>query len=226
MKNKKSKNTSKKSWVQRHVNDGFVKKSQQEGFFSRAAYKLLEIHKKAKLFKPGMMVLDLGAAPGSWSQVASDLIKPNGWIVALDLLELKDISKIHNIKFFQADINAATTYELLIQELDSIYKNFTDNIINKKFDVIMSDMAPSLSGIASVDGARMTELLLSAIELAKSFLNDKGVFLAKLFQGSSFNEQIKILKTIFESVDIIKPKASRGESKEVYILAKTLKKIL
>lgn len=219
MKNKKTKNTSKKVWVQRHLNDGFVKKSQQDGFFSRAAYKLIEIHQKVKLFKPNMLVLDLGAAPGSWSQVASRFIKPNGKIIALDLLELKDISKINNIKFFQADINALTTFELLKEELNLIEGK-------KKFDVIMSDMAPSLSGIASVDGARMSELLNSSLEIIKSFIDKKGLFLVKLFQGSAFNEQVKNLKSNFELVDIIKPKASRDESKEVYILAQNLKTIL
>ncbi len=215
----KTKNTSNKSWVHRHLKDGFVKKSQQDGFFSRAAYKLLEINEKAKLFKPNMIVLDLGAAPGSWSQVASNYIKPKGIIFALDLLELKDISKINNIKFFQADINALTTFELLKEEL-----NLIDS--GSKFDIVMSDMAPSLTGISSVDGARMSELLLSSLEIVKNFLNQNGSFVVKLFQGADFNNQIKNIKLCFESVNILKPKASRGESKEVYILAKRLKTIL
>lgn len=209
----------KKAWVHRHLNDGFVKKSQQDGFFSRAAYKLLEIHEKVKLFKPNMLVLDLGAAPGSWSQVASKFIKPKGKIIALDLLNLKDISKIENIKFFQADINEIATYELVQEELNSMGEG-------SKFNVIMSDMAPSLSGIASADGARMTELMISALEMVKSFISNEGYFLIKLFQGSAFNNQLEILRSTFKSVDIIKPKASRDESKEVYVLAKSLKSIL
>ena len=209
----------KKAWMQRHLKDGFVKKSQQDGFFSRAAYKLLEIHEKVNLFKPNMLVLDLGAAPGSWSQVASKFIKPKGKIIALDLLNLKDISKIDNIKFFQADINAISTFELVQEELNLLGEG-------SKFNVIMSDMAPSLSGISSVDGARMTELMLSALEMVKSFISNEGFFLIKLFHGSAFNNQLEILKNTFKSVDIIKPKASRDESKEVYILAKSLKKIL
>ena len=200
----KTKNTSNKSWVHRHLKDGFVKKSQQDGFFSRAAYKLLEINEKAKLFKPNMIVLDLGAAPGSWSQVASNYIKPKGIIFALDLLELKDISKINN---------------MLKEEL-----NLIDS--GSKFDIVMSDMAPSLTGISSVDGARMSELLLSSLEIVKNFLNQNGSFVVKLFQGADFNNQIKNIKLCFESVNILKPKASRGESKEVYILAKRLKTIL
>lgn len=219
MKTKKPKNISRKSWVHRHLTDDFVKKSQQEGFFSRAAYKLIEIHEKIKLFKPNMLVLDLGAAPGSWSQVASKFIKPKGKIIALDLLELKDISKIENIKFFQADINEDSTFELVKEELDLIGQG-------SKFNVIMSDMAPSLSGISSVDGARMTELMMSALRVVESFIRNDGIFLTKLFQGSSFNIQLKILKDNFKSVDIIKPKASRDESKEVYVLAKSLKKFL
>ena len=166
-----------------------------------------------------MIVLDLGAAPGSWSQVASNYIKPKGIIFALDLLELKDISKINNIKFFQADINALTTFELLKEEL-----NLIDS--GSKFDIVMSDMAPSLTGISSVDGARMSELLLSSLEIVKNFLNQNGSFVVKLFQGADFNNQIKNIKLCFESVNILKPKASRGESKEVYILAKRLKTIL
>lgn len=195
---------SNKAWLRRHVTDTYVRQAKEAGYRSRAAYKLLEIDKKDKLLKPGMRVLDLGAAPGGWSQVASEKVKPGGKVVAVDLLEVKPI---HGVTIFKGDFREADL----------------EGALGGKADVVLSDMMPNVTGVPSVDQARAAELLLAAIELCRKVLKPEGVFLAKMFHGEAFDEVLGALKAAFRTVALRKPAASRGESRENYLLARGVK---
>lgn len=192
---------SSKAWLRRHVTDAYVRKAKEAGYRSRAAYKLLEIDAKDKLLKPGMRVLDLGAAPGGWSQVAAEKVKPGGTVVAVDLLKVKPI---HGVTVLKGDFRAAELQAALGGEAD----------------VVLSDMMPNVTGVPLVDQARAAELLLAAIELCRKVLKPRGVFLAKMFHGEAFDEVLKALKASFQTVSVRKPAASRGESRENYLLAR------
>lgn len=185
-----------------------MQKSRAEGYRSRAAYKLLEIDQKDHIFRPGMVVIDLGAAPGGWSQVARKLIGNYGKVIALDIL---DMEPIDGVDFLQGDF---TTDEVFNNLLDYL----SHNNINK-VDMVISDMAPNLSGIATSDQARSIYLVELAYNLAKTVLKEKGVFLAKVFHGAKFDELVKMIRGDFDKLLIRKPSASRSESKEVYLLA-------
>jgi 23S rRNA (uridine2552-2'-O)-methyltransferase len=191
---------SSKEWLQRHVTDHYVKKARQEGYRSRAAYKLLELDQKQSLFKPGMTVLDLGAAPGGWSQVAVQKVKPGGQVVAIDVLEM-------------APISGVTTQR----------GDFRTLSIANPVDVVLSDMSPNLSGIPNVDQARLLELALAAIELCAKVLKRDGVFVVKAFHGEAFDELRERLSAVFRTVKVVKPSASRGESAETYVVARGLR---
>jgi len=191
---------SSKEWLQRHVTDHYVKKARQEGYRSRAAYKLLEIDQKQSLFKPGMTVLDLGAAPGGWSQVAVQKVKPGGQVFAIDVLEM-------------APISGVTTQR----------GDFRTLSIENPVDVVLSDMSPNLSGIPNVDQARLLELALAAIELCAKVLKRDGVFVVKAFHGEAFDELRERLNAVFRTVKVLKPSASRGESAETYVVARGLR---
>jgi len=195
---------SSKAWLRRHVTDAYVRRARDEGYRSRAAYKLLEIDRKDRLLRPGMRVLDLGAAPGGWSQVASAKVKPGGKVVAVDLL---DIKPIHGVTTFRGDFREA--------DLDAA--------LGGKADVVLSDMMPNVTGVPLVDQARAAELILAAIELCAKVLKPDGVFVAKIFHGAAFDEVRAALKASFETVTVRKPAASRGESRENYFLARGLK---
>jgi 23S rRNA (uridine2552-2'-O)-methyltransferase len=196
---------SNKAWLRRHVTDTYVRQAKEAGYRSRAAYKLLEIDKRDKLLKPGMRVLDLGAAPGGWSQVAAEKVKPGGKVVAVDLLEVKPIQ---GVTIFEGDFREADL----------------EGALGGKADVVLSDMMPNITGVALVDQARAAQLLLAAIELCRKVLKPEGVFLVKMFHGQAFDEVLKALKASFQTVSVRKPAASRGESRENYLLARRLKK--
>jgi 23S rRNA (uridine2552-2'-O)-methyltransferase len=191
---------SSKEWLRRHVSDPYVRKARQEGYRSRAAYKLLELDQKHSLFKPGMTVLDLGAAPGGWSQVAAQKVMPGGRVVAIDVLEMAPISGVTIIK-----------------------GDFRQVSIENRADVVLSDVSPNLSGIPNVDQARLLELGLSAIELCAKLLKRDGVFVVKAFHGEAFDELHERLAAVFTKVKVAKPSASRGESAETYVVARGLR---
>jgi len=192
---------SSKEWLRRHVTDPYVRKAREQGYRSRAAYKLLEMDQREKLFRPGATVLDLGAAPGSWSQIAAEKTRPGGKVIAVDLLEIAPISGVTVLK---GDFRDAKLLEALE---------------GRRADVILSDVLPNLSGIANVDQARAAELTYAALELCQKALKPNGIFVVKAFQGEAFNEVLQRLKHEFVKVAVRKPEASRGESRETYVVA-------
>lgn len=191
---------SSKEWLRRHVSDPYVKKAQKEGYRSRAAYKLLEIDQKHSLFRPGMTVLDLGAAPGGWSQVAAQKVMPGGRVIAIDILQVAPISGVTVLK-----------------------GDFRQVSIEERADVVLSDVSPNLSGIPNVDQARLLELALAAIEVCAKILKRDGVFVVKAFHGEAFDELRERLEAVFKRVKVVKPSASRGESAETYVVARGLR---
>jgi len=196
-------------WLRRHVNDPFVKQAQVDGYRSRSAYKLVELNEKDRLIKPGMRILDLGSAPGGWSQVAGRLVGRKGRVLATDILPM---DRVPNVDFIQGDFTDDTIIEQLLGWLDG-----------GKFDLIISDIAPNLSGIDSADQAGSMYLLELALDSVKKMLKPGASFAAKMFQGSGSDEYVKELRKSFEKVLIRKPQASRKESREVYIVAKGFK---
>ena len=193
-----------KAWMQEHVNDAFVKQAQKDGFRSRAAYKLMEIHEKYRLIKTGMNVVDLGSTPGSWSQVVSKLLQGNGHIIARDLLPMDPIPRVD---FIQGDFRE----EAPLKELES-YLN------NSPIDLVISDMAPNITGIKTVDQPGAMYLTELALDFSLKWLKPGGHFLVKTFIGADFDELVKKMRPEFEKVITVKPKASRDRSSEVYLL--------
>ena len=202
----KSKN---RSWIKQHVKDPYVQKSQKDGYRSRASYKLLEIIGKDPLIRPGMTVVDLGAAPGGWSQVAMDLVGHEGHVHALDLLPMDGIA---GVDFILGDF----TEDEILQELLTL-------IDKRPVDLVISDMAPNLTGSKAVDQPSSIYLVELAVDLACKVMKPEGVFIAKLFQGEGFDEFVRHVRTLFSTVSIRKPDASRARSREVYMVAKGLK---
>ena len=198
----KSKN---RSWIQRHVKDPYVKQSQVDGFRSRASYKLLEILEKDRLIRSGMTVVDLGSSPGGWSQVASGLVGASGGVVALDILPMDPVS---GVEFIQGDFTDDSTYGRL-QQL----------VKNKSVDLVISDMAPNLSGSQEIDQPAMIHLAEMSLDLALNSLDAKGVYISKLFHGQGFDRFVLEVRKLFNKVSIVKPQASTPKSKEVYIVA-------
>jgi 23S rRNA (uridine2552-2'-O)-methyltransferase len=190
---------SSKAWLRRHVTDPYVKQARKQGYRSRAAFKLLELDSKERLFRPGQTVIDLGAAPGGWSQVAAEKVKPRGRVIAIDVLEIAPISgvTVHKGDFRQISLEAHA-------------------------DVVLSDLSPNLSGIPNVDQARWLELAQGAVELGAKVLKPDGVFVVKAFHGEAFDELMNRLETLFKKVKVVKPSASRGESAETYLVARGL----
>lgn len=200
--------TSKSSrrWLKEHFNDPYVKQAQLAGYRSRAIYKLIELQERDKLFRPGMTVIDLGAAPGSWSQYVAGIVGPKGHVIAIDILPMDPLA---GVEFLQADFGEEATLQTLLGRL-------TD----KKVDWVISDMAPNLSGVDSVDQARSIHLIELAFDLALKVLNEQGGFVAKVFQGEGFDQFLLSVRKHFKKVAIRKPKASRDRSREVYIVAR------
>ncbi len=195
---------SSKAWMQEHVNDEFVKRAQKEGYRARAAYKLIEIDDKDKLIKPSMTIVDLGATPGSWSQVAVQRLKGQGRIIALDLLEMEPIK---GVEFIQGDFRE-----------DAVLKQLENALQGKPVDLVIADMAPNMSGITIVDQAGAAYLTELALEFSRDCLKPSGNFLVKVFIGAGFDEILVSMRGLFDKVVTRKPKASRGRSSEVYLL--------
>lgn len=193
-----------KAWMQEHVNDPYVQRAKSEGYRSRAAYKLLEIDDKDHLLRPGMIVVDLGAAPGSWSQVALKRVGAAGQVFALDLLPIDPLA---NVDFIQGDF----------QE-DAVLAELEARLDRRQVDVVLSDMAPNMSGIDTADQARSIHLGELALDFVDRHLHVGGSFLIKVFQGSGFMEYRNEVARRFESLQVRKPKASRDRSAEVYLL--------
>ncbi len=203
------KSHSSKQWLRRHVNDPFVQRSKREGYRSRSAYKLTEIDERDKLLRPGLTVVDLGAAPGGWSQVLAKRVGPQGRVIAIDLLEMEPVA---GVEFLQADF-AARKGLLAVQQA----------LGEGGADLVLSDMAPNLSGIAISDQARCMALAELARDFALLHLKREGALLVKIFQGAGYDEYLKSLRRAFRQVMVRKPDASRGESAEQYLLARGLK---
>ena len=204
-----AKKGSSRRWMHEHLSDEFVKKAQKEGYRSRAVYKLLEIVEKKAIIRNGDKVLDLGAAPGGWSQVAAKLVGSQGKVIASDILP---IELIDGVDFLQGDFTEQSVYNDLLVMTDGA-----------KVDVVLSDMAPNMSGQLSVDQPKSMYLAELAIEMAIKTLNPGGSFVVKVFQGDGFDVFVQNAKKAFKKVSVIKPKASRPRSKEVYLLASQLK---
>jgi 23S rRNA (uridine2552-2'-O)-methyltransferase len=196
---------SSKEWLRRHVTDPYVKAARKQGYRSRAAFKLLELDKKETILKAGQTVVDLGAAPGGWSQVAAEKVKPGGRVIAIDLLDIAPISGVTALK---GDFR-----QVLVEK----------HLLAARADVVLSDLSPNLSGIPNVDQARLLELGEAAVELCGKILKPDGVFVVKAFHGEAFGALTERLKAVFKKVKVVKPPASRGESAETYLVARALR---
>ena len=193
-------------WLQEHFRDSYVKQSQRDGYRSRASYKLLEIHHKDKLIRPGMHVLDLGAAPGGWSQVAAQLVGEKGRVVASDLLKMQTLK---GVEFVEGDFSEDNVYQLILEKLEGA-----------PVDLVISDMAPNMTGVSTVDQAQSMSLVELAVDMADQILKPGGSFLTKVFQGSGFDDLLRLLRSKFDKVLTRKPDASRSRSRELYLLAR------
>jgi 23S rRNA (uridine2552-2'-O)-methyltransferase len=211
-----------RAWLNDHVNDTYVKLAKKDGYRARAAYKLQEIDESLHLIKPGQSVVDLGSTPGAWSQYVRRKLSPktahgggaaagelNGQIIALDLLPMEPIE---GVVFIQGDL----------QE-DAVLTQLTDQLQGQSVDVVLSDMAPNLSGISSADAARVEHLVELALEFARAHLKPNGVLVAKVFHGGSYDALFKRFRDTFVTVKRIKPKASRDRSSETFLVGLTLK---
>jgi len=205
-----AKSKSSKGWLKEHFDDEYVRRSQQDGYRSRAIYKLIEIDKKDRLVKPGMTIIDLGAAPGGWSEYCVKKLGKKGNMIALDILPMEPIDRVNIIT---GDFREESVFDELMTTINS------STAVNKKADLVISDMAPNISGMGSVDMPRAYYLCDLALDLARQVLSPGGGLLVKLFQGEGFEEYNKELKASFSKVVMRKPKASRPRSREMYALA-------
>ncbi|MEY2862370.1 MAG: rRNA ((2552)-2-O)-methyltransferase RlmE [Pseudomonadota bacterium] len=196
---------SSKAWMQEHLDDPFVKRAHKDGYRARAAYKLLEINDKYKIIRAGMTVVDLGAAPGSWSQIAGRLVGDRGLLVASDILEM---DALPDVTFLQGDFREQAVFDQLLSLLDG-----------RPVDLVISDMAPNTSGNPAVDQPRMMYLCELALDFAVRVLSPKGQFLVKTFQGEGYDEFRKSVQTHFGVIKSVKPEASRARSREMFLLA-------
>lgn len=196
-------------WLQEHVNDPYVKQAQKEGYRSRSSYKLIQLNEKDRLIRPGMLVMDLGCAPGGWSQVAARLVGDKGRVLATDILPMEPL---RNVDFVQGDFTEEAVLEQILVLL-----------AGAKPDLILCDIAPNISGIDSADQASSIYLVELALDLARRVLKLKGDFAVKVFQGAGSDGYLKELRASFEKVSIRKPAASRPRSREVYMVAKGLR---
>ena len=190
-------------WMQEHFDDHYVKQSKEQGYRSRASFKLLELHEKDKLFRPGMTVVDLGAAPGGWSQVAAQLVGDTGRVVASDILPMDSMA---GVEFVQGDFTNIDVQTKLL------------NLCENNIDTILSDMSPNKTGVKKVDQWKSTALCETVLHFAESHLKVNGNLLFKCFHGDGFEEVLKMARSIFKSVKSIKPDASRKNSTEIYLL--------
>jgi len=200
---------SSRRWLEEHINDPYVKQAQKDGYRSRAAYKLLELNEKDKLIRPGMLIMDVGSAPGGWSQVAGFLVGDNGRVLATDILPM---DALVNVDFIQGDFTEEVVFNQILVALNG-----------QRPDLIISDIAPNISGIDSADQATSMYLAELTLDMARQVLKPKGNFVSKVFQGEGSDDFLKELRTSFEKVLIRKPAASRPRSREVYVVAKGFK---
>lgn len=200
---------SSKAWMREHLDDPFVKRAQKDGYRARAAYKLLEINDKYKLIRPNMTIVDLGAAPGSWSQIAGKLVGSKGLVIASDILPM---DALPDVTFLQGDFREQAVFDQLLQILDG-----------RPVDLVISDMAPNTSGNPAVDQPRMIYLCELALDFATRVLGPKGQFLVKAFQGEGYDEYRKAILAEFDVLKSVKPEASRARSREMYLLAQSRK---
>jgi 23S rRNA (uridine2552-2'-O)-methyltransferase len=210
-----AKNKSNKNWLHDHINDPYVKQAQREGYRARAVYKLKEIDESEKLIKPGSIIVDLGATPGSWSQYVRNKLAGqagggiHGTIIALDMLPMEPIADVH---FIQGDFRE-----------ENVLLQLKEVVGSHQVDVVLSDMAPNMSGIPIADAARVEYLIDLAIEFARAHLKPSGALLVKCFNGTGYNEILQKFRQEFKTVTLKKPKASRDKSSEVFLLGKILK---
>lgn len=197
---------SSKRWLAEHFDDPYVKAAQQQGLRSRAAFKLQELQERFDLIRPGMTVVDLGAAPGGWSQVARPLVGSGGRVLALDILEMEPIP---HVRFIRGDFTEDGPLREIEQALEG-----------RSVDLVMSDMAPNISGMAAVDQARAMYLAELALDFAREHLKPGGHFVVKLFQGTDFDGYVRQVRELFDRAQIVKPRASRPRSREVYLVAR------
>jgi 23S rRNA (uridine2552-2'-O)-methyltransferase len=198
------------AWKKRQKNDPYVKRAREEGFRARAAYKLLELDQKDRLFKGVKRVVDLGAAPGSWSQVAREQVGDDGEVIALDILPMEPIE---GVRFIEGDFRE-----------DEVLAELETALAGAQVDLVLSDMAPNLSGIAPADQARSIHLAELALAFALDWLDISGTLVVKVFQGAGFDELLTSFRQSFKAVKVRKPPASRSESREVYLVGSNLKK--
>ena len=201
------KNKISKNWVNKQRRDTYVRQSKVDGYRARSAYKIKEIDEKFKIFKGGMLVIDIGAAPGSWSQYVSKVVK-NGKIISIDLKEMENIENTIQIK---GDFTEIST------------QNNIKNYLKKKPDVVMSDMAVNTTGVKNIDSIQTGELCKEAMVFSKDIISEKGIFISKIFMGSTFNEIVALGKKFFREVKVFKPESSRKDSKESFIICKNLR---
>ncbi len=206
---KMAKSKSSRRWLNEHESDIFVQRARQDGYRSRAVYKFIEINDKDHLLKPGMTVVDLGAAPGGWSQVAAKLVGGKGHVIAMDILPIEPLD---NVEFLQGDFREQEVLDQLLAI-----------IADREVDLVISDMAPNTSGVEAVDQPRAMYLAELALDMARQVLKPDGNFLVKVFQGVGFEEYLRDLRSSFSKVITRKPKASRPRSREVYLLARGFK---
>ncbi len=198
-----------KAWMHEHVTDPYVQRAKAQGFRSRAAFKLMEIDDRDRLIRPGSTIVDLGAAPGGWSQVAVQRMKGSGKVVALDLLEMDGLAGVH---FIQGDFRE----ESVLRQLEEI-------VNGAKVDLVLSDMAPNISGVPVSDQARIMHLAELGLDFCKQWLKPDGAFLVKVFQGYGYEDFVREMRQVFMEVATRKPDASRDRSAEVYLLGNRLK---
>jgi 23S rRNA (uridine2552-2'-O)-methyltransferase len=198
-----------KAWMQEHVNDPYVQKARKEGWRSRAAFKLMEIDDKDRLLRRGEVVVDLGATPGGWSQVAAKRVGDDGLVLALDLLEM---DPIHGVHFIQGDFRE-----------DDVLRQLEERLSGRRVGLVMSDMAPNMSGVPLVDQARIMYLAELGLEFSRAHLKPDGAFLVKVFQGTDYEAFIRAMREAFKVVAVRKPDASRDRSAELYVLGRALR---
>jgi 23S rRNA (uridine2552-2'-O)-methyltransferase len=196
-------------WLNEHVNDPYVKQAQRDGYRSRSSYKLIQLTEKDRLIRPGMLVVDLGSAPGGWSQVAARLVGAKGRVLATDILPMEPVNAV---EFIQGDFTE-----------ESVLKQILDLLGGHEPDLVLCDIAPNISGIDSADQASSMYLVELALDMVRQVLKPKGDFVVKVFQGAGSEDFLKDLRTSFEKVLVRKPAASRARSREVYMVAKGFK---
>ena len=198
-----------KAWMREHINDPYVQLAKKDGWRSRAAFKLMEIDDKDKLLKRGEVAVDLGATPGGWSQVAAKRVGDGGMVFALDLLEMEPI---HGVDFIQGDFRE-----------DDVLQKLKEKLGDRRVGLVMSDMAPNMSGVPLVDQARIMYLAELGLEFCKEHLKPEGAFLVKVFQGADYENFFRAMREVFKTVVVRKPDASRDRSAELYLLGRVLR---